>query len=73
MKLGGSLGNVPQKLKKKNCYKNSIYFRLEMYFGSVPRGQWRYDRTNICHCEGGFKGRRVSLSLEFISVLLTMH
>jgi hypothetical protein len=25
MKLGGSLGNVPQKLKK-TCYKYSIYF-----------------------------------------------
>jgi hypothetical protein len=24
MKLGGSLGNVPQKLKQ-TCYKNSLY------------------------------------------------
>jgi hypothetical protein len=31
MKLGGLLGNVPQKLKK-TCYKNSIYFRLLVHF-----------------------------------------
>jgi hypothetical protein len=31
MKLGGSLGNVPQKMKK-TCYKNSIYFRLLVHF-----------------------------------------
>jgi hypothetical protein len=31
MKLGRSLGNVPQKLKK-TCYKNSIYFGLLVHF-----------------------------------------
>jgi hypothetical protein len=31
MKLGGSLGNVAQKLIK-TCYKNSIYFGLLVYF-----------------------------------------
>jgi hypothetical protein len=29
MKLGESLGNVPQTLKK-TCYKNSIYFGLQL-------------------------------------------
>jgi hypothetical protein len=28
MKLGWSLGNVPQKLKKKTSYKNLIYFGM---------------------------------------------
>jgi hypothetical protein len=32
MKLGGSLGNVPQKVEKKTCYKNSIYFGLLVHF-----------------------------------------
>jgi hypothetical protein len=32
MILGGSLGKVPQKLKKKTCYKNSIYFELLVHF-----------------------------------------
>jgi hypothetical protein len=31
MKLGGSLGNVPQKLKK-TCYKNLTYFGLLVHF-----------------------------------------
>jgi hypothetical protein len=32
MKLGGSLRNAPQKLKKKNCSKNSIYFEFLAHF-----------------------------------------
>jgi hypothetical protein len=32
MKSGGSLGNVPKKLKKKTYYKNSIYFGLLVQF-----------------------------------------
>jgi hypothetical protein len=32
MKLGGSLGNVLQKLKKKTGYKNLIYFGLIVHF-----------------------------------------
>jgi hypothetical protein len=31
MKLGGSLGNNPQKFKK-SFYKNSIYLRLLVHF-----------------------------------------
>jgi hypothetical protein len=31
MKSGVSLGNIPQKLKKKTCYKNSIYFELKSF------------------------------------------
>jgi hypothetical protein len=31
LKLGGSLGNVPQNWKKK-CYKNSIYFGVLVHF-----------------------------------------
>jgi hypothetical protein len=32
LKLGGSLGNVPQKMKKKTCYEKSIYFGLLVHF-----------------------------------------
>jgi hypothetical protein len=32
MKLGGSLGNVPQKIEKKTCNKSSIQFGLLMRF-----------------------------------------
>jgi hypothetical protein len=32
MKLGGSLGNIPQILKKKTCNKNSIYFEMLGHF-----------------------------------------
>jgi hypothetical protein len=32
IKLGGSLGNVEQKLKKKTCNKNLIYFGPLVHF-----------------------------------------
>jgi hypothetical protein len=35
MKSGGSLGNVPQKLKKKTRYKNSIYFGFVRPFAKL--------------------------------------
>jgi hypothetical protein len=55
MKLGGSLGNVPQKLKKKTCYKSSIYFLVSLcYCEYVPSSaitnipfHYRQERTDL--------------------------
>jgi hypothetical protein len=35
MKLVGSLGNVPKKLKKKTCYKDAICFGLSVHFQEI--------------------------------------
>jgi hypothetical protein len=53
MEFGGALGNVPQKLKKKTGYKNSIYFELIVHFQenyykllSVYGKLYSWNRTN---------------------------
>jgi hypothetical protein len=61
MILGGSLGNVPQKLKK-TCYKNSIYFGLSANFQELNL----YSSSNFrklmwicsikCHHQRGLRG-----------------
>jgi hypothetical protein len=47
MKLGGSLGNVPQKLK--TSYKESIYFGLLVHFQEIN-----------CTLENGLTARNIS-------------
>jgi hypothetical protein len=46
MKLGGSLGNVPQKLKNA-YYKNSIYFGLLVRFKREKNIQGKDQQSEI--------------------------
>jgi hypothetical protein len=55
MKLGGSLGNVPQKMKK-SCYKNSIYFGMLVHFHECNL----YSYTYLCALENGLTVQNIS-------------
>jgi hypothetical protein len=59
MKLGGSLGDVPQNLKK-NLLKNSIYYGLLVHFQEYNI-YFKYNLYSInCTLENGLTVRNIS-------------